>query len=281
MPKRSKIQSFLLMLIVCVGLIPIFYFVTIEIGIAQAATDSTDIQVANSSDPIGRYVDNVAFGVGEKLSFDINYGFINAGTATMEVASLIEYEERPCFQIITTANSNSFFSSFYTVDDKAESIIDATGLFSWRFEKNLREGSYRSDRQYDFDQRNHSTVYKNDTLDVEAYVQDALSMLYYIRTQELKVGTSFFVDNFVDGRKFQTEVKIIKKETISVDAGSFDCVVVEPLMSSVGVFKNKGSVKVWLTDDRMKMPVLMKTKIIVGSISAELTDYTLGEIEEF
>lgn len=281
MPRRSKLQSFLLMTIVCIGLIPIFYFVTIEIGIAEAATDSVDNREIDVSDPIGRYVDNVAFGVHEKLTFDINYGFINAGTATMEVANVIEYQERPCFQIVTKANSNSFFSSFYNVDDRAESIIDAVGIFSWRFEKNLKEGSYRSDRQYDFDQVNHFTVYKGDTVAVETYVQDALSMLYYIRTQELKIGTSFFIDNFVDGRKFRTEVKILKKEKISVKAGSFDCIVVEPLMSSVGVFKNKGSVKVWLTDDRVKMPVLMKTKVIVGSISAELTDFKLGEIEEY
>ncbi len=281
MPKRSKLQSILLMTIVGIGLIPIFYFATIEIGIAQAATDSVDNREIDTSDPIGRYVDNVAFGVNEKLTFDINYGFINAGTATMEVANVIEYQERPCFQIVTTAHSNSFFSSFYNVDDRAESIIDAVGIFSWRFEKNLKEGSYRSDRQYDFDQINHSTVYKGDTIEVEAYVQDALSMLYYIRTQELKAGTSFFIDNFVDGRKFKTEVKILKKEKISVDAGTFDCIVVEPLMSSVGVFKNKGSVKVWLTDDRVKMPVLMKTKVMVGSISAELTDFKLGEIEEY
>lgn len=281
MPIRSKIQSLILLTIVCIGLIPIFYFATIEIGVAYASADTTDNQIADTSDPIGRYVDNVAFGVNEKLTFDINYGFINAGTATMEVVSVVEYQERPCFQIVTKANSNSFFSSFYNVDDRAETIIDAAGLFSWRFEKNLKEGSYRSDRQYDFDQVNHFTVYKGDTIEVESYVQDALSMLYYIRTQELKPGASFYVENFVDGRKFTTQVKIIKKEKISVEAGSFDCIVVEPLMSSVGVFKHKGSLKVWLTDDRVKMPVLMKTKVIVGSISAELTDFRLGEIEEY
>ncbi len=281
MPKRSKLHSFLLMTIVCIGLIPIFYFVTIEIGVAQAATDSSDIHIGDKSDPIGRYVDNISLGVNEKFEFDINYGFINAGTATMEVTNLIEYQERPCFQIITTAKSNSFFSSVFNVNDKAETIIDAEGICSWRFEKNLREGGYRSDRQYDFDQINHLTVYKGDTIEVAEYVQDALSMLYYIRTQELKPGTSFVIETFVDGRKFSTKVNILKREKISVDAGSFDCVLVEPLMSSVGVFKHKGSVKVWLTDDKVKMPVLMKTKVIVGSISAELTKFKLGEIEEF
>lgn len=269
------------MSVVGIGLIPIFYFALLKIGIAHAATDSTDIKATSMSDPIGRYIDNVAFGVHEKLEFDINYGFINAGTATMEIPNVIEYQGRPCFQVVTTALSNSFFSSVYNVNDRAESIIDAVGIFSWRFEKNLREGSYSSDRQYDFDQINHTTVYKEDTIEVAEYVQDALSMLYYIRTQELKPGTSFVLDNFVDGRKFSTKVNILKKEKISVEAGTFDCIVVEPLMSSVGVFKHQGSLKVWLTDDRVKMPVLMKSKVIVGSISAELTKFSLGEIEEY
>lgn len=278
---RTKLQSFLLMLIFGIGLVPLFYFASVEIGIVHAATDSTKTVANATDDPIGRYVDNIAFGVGEKLSFDINYGFINAGTASMEVSRLIEYEARPCYQIVTLANSNSFFSSFYKVEDRAESIVDAIGLFSWRFEKNLREGSYRSDRQYSFDQRNHFTVYKEDTIEVAPYVQDALSILYYLRTQELKVGTSMYIDNFVDGRKFSTEVKVLEKETIEVEAGTFDCLLVEPIMQSVGVFKHEGSLKVWLTDDRLKLPVLMKSKVLVGSISAELTGYELGEIEEF
>ena len=66
-----------------------------------------------------------------------------------------------------------------------------------------------------------------------------------------------------------------------MEAGSFDCIVVEPLLQSVGVFKHEGKLKVWLTDDRLKMPVLMKSKVLVGSVSAELTDYQLGDIESF
>jgi hypothetical protein len=57
--------------------------------------------------------------------------------------------------------------------------------------------------------------------------------------------------------------------------------VVEPLLQTVGVFKHQGKLKVWLTNDRLKIPVLMKSKIMVGSIEAELTDYRLGDIEVF
>ena len=279
MPNGRFLHKTLLMVVIFFGLLPLLLFVTVQLEVTQALAEGD----TSDSDAVefDRFVDNVAFGVGEQLSFDINYGFINAGTATMEVLRLIEYSGRPCYQVVTRANSNSFFSTFYAVDDRVESVIDAIGLFSWRFEKNLREGSYRSDRMYAFNQREHFTVYKGDTIEVAPWVQDAISVLYYVRSQELKVGASLFVDNFTDGENYPLEVKILKKENITVKAGNFDCIVVEPLTQSVGVFRHEGRLKVWLTDDRLKMPVLMKSKILVGSVSAELTGYKLGEIEAF
>ena len=278
MPRHNVLQKIIIGLVIVAGALPLLLFVSIEIGIAESISDVRADSTALTNED--RYVENVAFGVGEKLEFDINYGFINAGTASLEVARLIDYENRPAFQIISLAESNNFFSSFYRVEDRAESILDALGIFSYRFEKNIREGGYSSDRLYAFDQKNHTTVYKGDTIAVEPYVQDALSVMYYTRTQNLEVGKSIFVPNFIDGRKIMLEVQVQKREKITVPAGTFDCLVVEPISTSVGLFKHEGTLKVWLTDDRLKMPVLMKSKVMVGSISAELTKFKLGEISD-
>ncbi len=273
-------HSFLFFSLLTIGLIPIFYFLAIQIGIARAAAQDT-LDPKTNPDAFDRYVENIAFGAGEKLSFDVNYGFINAGTASMEIENLIEYQGRPCYQIVTKANSNGFFSNFFKVEDRVESIMDAIGLFTWRFEKNLHEGDYQAKQTYEFDQRRHIVYYKEDTVETEPYIQDALSALYYIRTQPLVPGKSIFVDNYTDGKKYLLEVRVLKKEKITVPAGTFDCIVVEPLLQSVGVFKHEGKLTVWLTDDKLKLPVLMKSKVLVGSISAELTNYKLGDIEVF
>ncbi len=277
---KSRASSYFMMVLIVIGIFPLVYFLTVELGIAQAASDFTKDSTAFIN-PAEREIDNIAFGVGEKLSFDVNYGFINAGTATMEVTNLIEYKERPCYQIVSRALSNSFFSTFYKVEDRVESIIDAVGIYSWRFEKNLSEGSYRADRMYEFDPFKQLVYYQKDTIETPSAMQDALSTLYYIRTQNLIVGQSVLLDNFTDGKLYPLEVKVLKKETITVEAGTFDCLVLEPITKSVGVFKHEGRLKVWVTNDRLKMPVLMKSKILVGSISAELTDYQLGEIDVF
>jgi hypothetical protein len=268
-----------LLIVIIIGIAPFVYFTAIEIGAAEAVQNNSEIE--GNTDPLDRSVDNLSFGVGEHLQFDIRYGFITAGTATMSVERVIEYENRPCYLITSLAQSNSFFSTFYKVDDRVETIVDAIGHFAWRFEKNLNEGKYHAQRLIEFDQRHQKAYYKGDTAQVPLFVQDALSVFYYVRTQPLEVGRSLFVDHYNDGKLYNLEVKVLEKETITVTAGTFECFVVEPLLKSVGVFKHEGQLKVWMTDDRLRLPVLMKSKVLVGSISAELTDYKLGEIEVF
>lgn len=286
-----------LLLFVALGTLPFCYFVGVEYISAQqlgeltgdsaeeitdedssAAGDSTE---PGSNDPLYRPVRNLSFGVGEELFFDINYGFINAGSAQMRVLDIVEWAGRPCYYIQTQAHSNSFFSSIFPVNDTVETIVDAVGLYSWHFEKRLREGSYASDRVYTFDQLNNLAFYENDTLPAPKFVQDVLSSFYYVRTLDLKIGETVTVDNFSRGKHAPLEVKVLRKETVETKAGEFDCIVVEPLLQAAGVFRHEGKLTVWLTDDKLKMPVQMKSKVLVGAISATLTDFKLGEIESF
>ncbi len=261
-------------------LVAAVYLARVQYGAAQdLPADTTAADTVPTA--INRTVENIAFGVGERLNFDIGYGFINAGSATMEVAAVIDYSGRPAYQIVTTAQSNKFFSSFYPVSDRVETIVDAIGLFAWHYEKVLREGKYHAERRYAIDQINHRVIDKEDTIIVAPYVQDALSALYYVRTQPLEVGQTVFIDNFTDGKNYPLEVKIHRKEKIKTKAGEFDCIVVEPLLQSAGIFKHEGKLTVWLTDDRLRMPVMMKSKVVVGSITAELTDFKLGRLEDF
>ncbi|HDQ46169.1 MAG TPA: DUF3108 domain-containing protein [bacterium] len=222
-----------------------------------------------------RTVENHAFGVGEHLEFDIAFKFITAGTATMSVLDTMWVFGRPSYHIRTTASSNAFFSRLYRVRDRVESLMDMQGLFSWKFEKHLREGRYRADRYATFDQRNGLVYYRKDTVSAPLYVQDILASLYFARTQPLEVGRHLDIDNFADGKVYSLRVLVHRKETVKVPAGKFKCLVVEPVLREEGLFKQKGKLTIWLTDDTRRMPVLMKSKILVGSIDARLTSYRL------
>jgi hypothetical protein len=72
---------------------------------------------------------------------------------------------------------------------------------------------------------------------------------------------------------YDLDVRYLGKETIEVPAGKFECIVVEPLVKEGGLFKSEGSIIIYITNDEAKMPVRVKTKVIIGSINADLTSY--------
>ncbi len=228
-----------------------------------------------------REVDNPAFGVGEYLEFGIGYGMISAGWATMSIPEMIDCEQKRCYRIVSIANSNDFVSMFYPIRDTVESHIDSQGIFTRYFRKHLREGSYKTDKTTIFDQRQHLAITGKDTIATYAFVQDVLSSLYYIRTQNLEPGKDLFIDNHTDKKNYPLKVIVHGREKVDVPAGKFNCLVVEPVMRYEGIFKAKGKIKIWLTDDQYKLPVKMQSEVnMLGSISAKLKKYTYVETKK-
>ena len=223
------------------------------------------------------------FGVGERLKFEIKYGFISAGTATLGIPETVTERGYECYRIVSLAESNSFFSAFFTVRDVAESYLDTRELVPRRFEKRLREGNFRAHDIVLFDHDRHVALYpkRGDRLvPISVGAQDILSSLYYVRMMDLTVGRSTFIDNHADRKNYPLEIKVLRKERVKVPVGRFDCLVVEPVMRGAGLFSHQGRLTVWLTDDAARIPVLMKSKIMVGSITAVLTDVDYADVHQ-
>ena len=149
-------------------------------------------------------------------------------------------------------------------------------MFPWRFEQHIREGGFSRDFSAFFDQRRGTAKTSEGSYEIPIYVNDIVSAFYYARTlvyDTLKVGDRFHLQNFYKDKVYPLDVVYHGKERISVGAGTFDCIIVEPLVEEGGLFKSEGNIIVWLSDDILKIPVKVKTKVIIGSIDAELTNY--------
>lgn len=225
------------------------------------------------ADTIYRIIRPLPFSVGEKLTFTIQYGFIKAGTSVMEIPNYAEVRGNFCFKISVKNRTNSFFDNVYKVRDEIMSYIDYHGLYSWRYEKHLREGSYKQDRIESYYQDRNSVFSKKKWMPIEPFTMDALSALYYLRTLNLEPGKDVYFENHTDGKNYTIRVIVHKRETLKTRWGKVKTIVVEPVMKDPGVFKSEGKITVWLTDDSLKVPVMMKSKVFVGSFSAILEDY--------
>ncbi len=227
-------------------------------------------------------VENNAFQIGEKLTFKVRYGFVRAGTATMAVVGEKVINENPVYHIQTTAESDAPFSWVYEVHDVVNSFIDRDGLFSWRFEKKLREGGYKNDLLVDYlpedslakvtslRYRDEGTERKTYDVKVPPFAMDILAAFYYIRTQPLRVGDIISLINHDNEKVYNLEIHVYMRETVDTAAGEFKCLKIEPLLKGEGIFKQKGRLLVWLTDDEYKIPVQMTSEVAVGHITTEL-----------
>ena len=218
------------------------------------------------------------FGPGESLRFSIEYGLVKAGSAWLEVEPMMTYRNRQCYHLVSRAESNEFMSKIYKVRDRIDSLIDAEGLYSYRYRKRLREGGYSKDYDASYDPAAGKVKYSDGkTFDMDPWSKDGLAAFYYVRFVPLEVGKDVVIPHHSDQASADIVVKVYRKESIEVPAGKFNCLVIEPVMSAGGIFKNSGRLTIWVTDDARRIPVLMKSKIPVGSIDAVLQEIKLGK----
>ena len=216
-----------------------------------------------------------AFAPGEWLKFSVEYFGIAAGYATLAVEEGPERHGRRTYRLVATARTHPAFEWFFKVRDRIESIFDAEGLFSWQYEKHLREGSYRNDSVMIYDQVNRIVIKDEGRtrMSVDPWVQDVLSEFYYYRTLSPAPDETVTIPVVADdGKAYELLVAEEKRERITVPAGTFDCVVVVPELKFEGLFQQKGKVRIWLTDDVRRVPVLVKTEIVIGTLDIVLRD---------
>lgn len=223
-----------------------------------------------------RVLENKAFKEGEKLTFDVNYGFVTAGIAVMEVPKIKKISGRNAYHVTFEVNSVPSFDMFYKVRDRYETYIDVEGLFPWRFEQHIREGGYTRDFSAFFDQRKGKAKTTEGEYEIPLYVNDIVSAFYYARTLDysnMKVNDLIHLQNFYKDKVYNLDVKFLGKEVVEVPAGKFECIIVEPLVKEGGLFKHEGNIIVWLTNDELKIPVKVRTKVVIGYVEAKLTNY--------
>jgi hypothetical protein len=224
-----------------------------------------------------RKIKNEAFGVGERLVFDVNYLNITAGEAVMAVSSIDSIAGRRCFKVSFTVNSTPFFSSVYKVEDRYFTFIDVEAIVPWKFEQHIREGSYRRDFIADFDQIQHIARTTEGQYEIPEYTHDIMSAFYYARILDystLKVGEGPTLFNFYKDKSHELKVRFLGRQELEVEAGTFNTIVIEPLVKEGGLFKSEGRIVIWLTDDERKIPIRVNTKVVIGSIDTELREYS-------
>ena len=217
------------------------------------------------------------FRVGERLTYDITFLNISAGTAVMEVSPGDGVGDRSFGKFVTTAVSSPKVTRFFPVDNRVESVTDLATLLPDRMTFRRREGKKKEDIEYVFHRKDNTVSATRggvtELMPIPADTQDLISCLYYVRSVlSLTQGASQALTVYHDKKIRQIEVRVEKVEMLEGPWGNLETAEVLVVMPFQGIFLNQGNIRVWFTTDERRIPLRMKAKVIIGSIVADLVD---------
>jgi hypothetical protein len=215
---------------------------------------------------------HVPFSVGERLTYHIYWGPFHIGNCTMEVKGIVPLNGHPTYHIVTTVKVSGFLGIVSPVDDTLESFLDVEGLFSRQFVQIRREGRHNTEETLVFEPeagrafRIYHANNRPHEFPLDTFVQDTISSLYMLRTQPLELNRVIQMPIFAG-----TNVHMI---TITPDdaqqlhlrrVGIFQAVRIEPQPTLKFLQKNKGRMFLWYSDDENRYPLMLQTKLPLGS----------------
>jgi hypothetical protein len=218
----------------------------------------------------------VPFDTGERLTFDVRFGGIKVGTGRMEVVGTQDVRGRETWHTRFTVKGGI---PFYRVNDRLESWIDTRTFESLRFVQDLEEG--RRDKERSFEIYPDRAIYTENgakqTPSVDNPLDDA-AFMYFVRTIPLEVGKTYEFNRYFRPDRNPVQIRVLRKESITVPAGKFQTIVIQPIIKSKGIFSEKGHAEMWLTDDPRRLLVQMKTDLSIGSLNLYLRGYVPGTV---
>lgn len=226
-----------------------------------------------------REVAPVPFGPGERATYRVRVGLLGGvGRGTMEVVEVEDVRGHPTYNLRLTMKGGV---PFYRVDTRFESWLDIEKLISRRFEQDQKEGKFKRHRIFEFypEERRWERVNTEEAGELPTDIPlDDVSFLYFVRTLPLEVGETYTFPRYFKEDGNPVILKVLRKEKVSVPVGTFETIVVQPIIQTSGLFGDGGRAEVYFTDDDQRILVQMKSRIpVLRSLDLVLESYTPGQ----
>jgi hypothetical protein len=223
------------------------------------------------------------FSGNETLHFSVSWtGGIKIGDLVLQLK-----EDDKGFVIHAKVTDYGLFRLFYPVDDDFITFVSGEDKLPYRYGVTQREGrGSQTTRLTDYDQQELVVTYRKNNMDEEVFpvagpVYNEFSSFYITRTRDLQPGGDFMIPTFADRKRNEVKVEVREKEEIDSLFGRVMTVPVMPKMKFRGLYDKAGDTVIWLTDDLCRVPVRINSKILIGSLTAELVEYSNSACEKY
>ena len=220
-----------------------------------------------------------AYGGDETFQYDVSWsGGIKIGELRLRITR--SAKDQDSFEIHARITDYGAFRFFYPVDDTFATFVQGPERLPVSYEVEQKEGrSYKAHRLTLYDQEGNLVRYrKNDGPEKEfrvvGWVHNEFSSFFFTRVLPFAPDKSVIVPTFADEKRH--EVVVTPREWTRFDEtllGPVNVIEVLPRMTFKGLYDKSGDTVIWFTDDACRVPVRIRSKILIGSLTAELVAY--------
>ena len=230
--------------------------------------------------------ENTTFIAGEritlKLFYKLGFVWVAAGEAVFGVE-----EEGDQYKFFVEGKSYSFFDKFFKVRDYYTCWVDKQTLLPTQSIRDVHEGEYTLYDHMTFDHEDNTIEsnrsrrrkpFKKTQFSVEDCMHDILSIIYYMRNLDFdKIPDESLIPIhlFIDEETYDLKVQYFGKKKKRIKGwGNQQTLHLSPEVIEGYVFTEKDRVKLWVTDDENRLPLLIETPLSVGSVRVVLKNYS-------
>jgi hypothetical protein len=240
------------------------------------------VLLATSSKPLGKLY-TAAYLPGEQLEYRVHYGFFNAGTAYMRVTDKYYLvNNKVCFRAEIIGNSTWAFDQIVKIRDVWGTYFDTVNFQPQKSFRSIRENRYRKREEtfFDYSKNIAKVVAENDTpkiVKVLPNVQDIVSGYYFLRLQNyegIKKNDTLRLNGIFEDKFYNFKILYLGKTRIKTKFGRTDCFLISPIMPENKLFKGKNPIKMWISDDKNRIPMKVEAELILGAAELDLIEYS-------
>ena len=166
-----------------------------------------------------------------------------------------------------------------------ESTADAEPFTSLRTTRSEEQGKRVRQIEAVFDHQARKATWierqpnqRTTSIDFTEPIQDVLTAIYFLRTQNLEPGKSFEVLLSDSGRVYRVPVNVTERKTMDTAVGRVKVIRIEPtLFGDDSLLHTRGQLSIWLTEDERHLPVRAQLKVEIGTFDIKLKRVTYSD----
>ncbi|HEX5965948.1 MAG TPA: DUF3108 domain-containing protein, partial [Pyrinomonadaceae bacterium] len=207
-------------------------------------------------------ISQAPYRVGEKLTYNISYSsFPSAAHAEFEIMARGMFYGRDAIHLRAHLETTGVVNvALLALNNDYVTYIDPETGLPFRTQETARDAMASAQASHEFPQPGGNEAIPG-KMSALAGVFDFLSAFYRARALPLADGAEYDLNVRTDGVNYPVELKVVGRQTVRTNVGSFETIVTEVKASSR--LKN---VKVYFSNDERHVPVLFTARVSSGDL---------------